>query len=466
MRSAPVTFATKAEAEAWLVTVRADMLRGQWAPPERARVIFADYVETWLRHRAAHLRPRTLDLYVRLAERWLLAPVGTGRHAVELGPVPLPAISAALVREWFAAVTTEARVSAGYRTTPSNPARPRVRMRHARIAPPRAWALANGIDIGTRGQIPRHVLDAWKRAGAPFTPSATPRQHVEARPSTEAGQVRAWALSQGLDVKATGRLSPAIVAAWRAAGSPTVTTPTPTPARPGAGATAAAQAYRLVHAILAEAVNDGLLATNPARIPGAGHVAHAERIPLNPAEVAALAAAMPDRYRAAVLVAAWSGLRPGEVFALRRGDVDFATGQLTVRRALVELPGQPVTFGPPKSAAGLRTVALPATVLDALRAHLARHTDTGHDALIFTTTTGQPVTAQARSHALRTPRKAIGRPDLTWHHLRHTGATLAAQAGATPAELQRRIGHSTARAANLYQHASLTRDHLIATALN
>lgn len=396
MRPAPVTFETKADADAWLVTVRADMLRGQWSPPERARVIFADYVATWLRQKAPHLRPRTQDLYARAAARWLLAPVGTGRHGVELGPLPLPAISAALVREWFAAVTIEAHTSA---TSRGNAA--------ARIAP-----------------------------------------------------ARAWALDQGLDVKTTGRMSPAVLAAWRAAGSPTSTTATPP--RPRAGATAAAQAYRLLHAILAEAANDGLIATNPARIPGAGHVAHPERIPLSPAEVATLANAVANRLRAEVLVSAWSGLRPGETFALRRADVDFATGQLTVRRTLIEMPGQPVSYGPPKTAAGARAVAMPASVLDGLRGHRACYTDPGAQALIFTTTTGRPVTAQA----LRIARQTMGRPDLTWHHLRHTGATLAAQAGATPAELQRRIGHSTARAANLYQHASLTRDHLIATALD
>jgi len=59
-------------------------------------------------------------------------------------------------------------------------------------------------------------------------------------------------------------------------------------------------------------------------------------------------------------------------------------------------------------------------------------------------------------------RKAAGRPDLRWHDLRHTGATRAAQAGATTADLMARLGHSTIGAAMLYQHAAQDRDAQIA----
>jgi integrase len=63
-------------------------------------------------------------------------------------------------------------------------------------------------------------------------------------------------------------------------------------------------------------------------------------------------------------------------------------------------------------------------------------------------------------------KKAAGRDDLRWHDLRHTGATLAAQVGATTAELQARLGHSTTVAAQLYQHAAKDRDRLIAERLS
>ena len=63
-------------------------------------------------------------------------------------------------------------------------------------------------------------------------------------------------------------------------------------------------------------------------------------------------------------------------------------------------------------------------------------------------------------------REAAGRPDLRFHDLRHTGATLAAATGATLAELMRRLGHSTPDAAMLYQHAADDRDAAIAAALS
>jgi integrase len=63
-------------------------------------------------------------------------------------------------------------------------------------------------------------------------------------------------------------------------------------------------------------------------------------------------------------------------------------------------------------------------------------------------------------------RTTAGRPDLRWHDLRHTGAVLAAQTGATLAELMGRLGHSTPSAAMRYQHAAEGRDLQIARALS
>jgi len=63
-------------------------------------------------------------------------------------------------------------------------------------------------------------------------------------------------------------------------------------------------------------------------------------------------------------------------------------------------------------------------------------------------------------------RRRAGRPDLRVHDLRHTGATMAARAGATLAELQERLGHSSVDAALRYQHAARGRDQEIAAALS
>jgi len=66
----------------------------------------------------------------------------------------------------------------------------------------------------------------------------------------------------------------------------------------------------------------------------------------------------------------------------------------------------------------------------------------------------------------RKARAGAGRPDLRFHDLRHTGAVLAAQEGATLAELQARLGHTTPAAAMIYQHAASEPDKLLAERLS
>ena len=81
------------------------------------------------------------------------------------------------------------------------------------------------------------------------------------------------------------------------------------------------------------------------------------------------------------------------------------------------------------------------------------------------TTGTSKCTPTVRRHWMRA-RVAAGRPDLRVHDLRHAGAVLAAQSGATLAELMARIGHSTPQAALRYQHAARGRDAIIAARMS
>lgn len=231
--------------------------------------------------------------------------------------------------------------------------------------------------------------------------------------------------------------------------------------------TTRARSYALLKAIMNTAVTDELLDHNPCRIRGASNTPRAKDVrPASLDELDDIGDAMPTRFRALVLLCAWCALRAGEVLELRRGDVDLAAGTVRVVRAVSWLRGGPVV-GTPKSAAGTRTVSVPPHVVPALKHHLDTMTGPRDDALLFPGRDGvshlQPSTLQYAWHKARA---AGGRPDLRLHDLRHTGATMAAQAGATLAELQQRLGHSSVNAALRYQHAAQGRDREIAAALS
>jgi integrase len=229
-----------------------------------------------------------------------------------------------------------------------------------------------------------------------------------------------------------------------------------------------AKAYRLVRAILNTAVDDGRIKRNPCRIKGAGEYRTTERPTATISQVYALAERMPSRYRALVLAAAFTGLRWGELIALRRCDVDLSAGVLHVRRRLAQLSRGGMQEGAPKSAAGVRNVALPAFLVEELRSHLAEYAGDGPEGMVFRGEKGAMLRRGNFGRAVKWPRTvvAVGLPaGFHFHDLRHTGNQLAANAGATTRELMHRMGHGSMRAALIYQHATTERDRRIAEAL-
>lgn len=232
------------------------------------------------------------------------------------------------------------------------------------------------------------------------------------------------------------------------------------------GPTMRAHAYGLLRTILGTAVSEDILVANPCRIRGAGTAKRIKRIrPAEPAELVALTEAMPDRYRAMVMLAAWCAMRQGELFELRRGDLDLRRGVVHIRRGVVRADGQ-VIVGTPKSEQGSRDVNVPPFMLPLLEQHLSAHTAPGRDALLFPARHGGHMATGTLYKVFYPARDKAGRPDLRFHDLRHTGAVFAAQAGATIAELMARLGHSTPQAAMRYQHAAEDRDRLLAARLS
>jgi integrase len=237
----------------------------------------------------------------------------------------------------------------------------------------------------------------------------------------------------------------------------------------GVSETMAAKAYRLLRAVLMTAVNeDELLRKNPCRIPGADQEKPAERPVLTLAQVLKLAELMDERYRALVLVTTFACLRWGEVSALQRQDIDADAGVIRVRQTFNEVRGVGLVLGPPKSRAGLLAVSVPAAILPALREHLAAFVDDNPKALVFTTPSGRPIWRGNLNKVIGWS-AAIGKlgvPGLHFHDLRHSGNTIAARTGASTRELMARMGHDSAQAAMIYQHATSEADRAIAQAVS
>ncbi|MFE2915728.1 tyrosine-type recombinase/integrase [Kitasatospora indigofera] len=241
----------------------------------------------------------------------------------------------------------------------------------------------------------------------------------------------------------------------------------------GVGPATVAKSYRVLRAILYTAVDDGLITRNPCRISGAAAEDSAERPVLTVQEVYAVAAAIEPRYRALVLMAAFSTLRFGEFAALQRRDIDLERGIVRVRRAQAELQTGTLKIKNPKSAAGVRPVAFPASIAAELTEHLRWFGEDGPSGLVFVGPRGGRM-RRSNFHNLWTTAlqksgvdwsRAMGESgadSIRFHDLRHTGNTLAADTGASTRELMHRMGHSTMDAALRYQHMRGERDQLIA----
>jgi integrase len=180
---------------------------------------------------------------------------------------------------------------------------------------------------------------------------------------------------------------------------------------------------------------------------------------LSAAQVAALADAA-GRFRLAVLVLAYCGLRWSELAALRVCRVDLMRCRLDIAEAMTEVNGGTLVWGTPKSHEA-RSVPIPRFLADDLMTHLAGKSS---DGLVFTTVNGAPLRNRGARRAWFDRAAAeTGVAGLTPHELRHTAASLAVSAGANVKAVQRMLGHASA-ALTLDRYADLFDDDLDAVA--
>ena len=223
------------------------------------------------------------------------------------------------------------------------------------------------------------------------------------------------------------------------------------------GATAAARrsARTSLSAALSVAVREGHMRRNPiADVPPPSH--DAERIaPLSADDVRRLViASSEERLGAMYVLAATAGLRLGELFGLKREDVDLSQQVLRVARSLRETPGGVVEHSP-KTAKGRRTVALTATAVAALKRHLkALSTDAPY---VFTADRGGALRKSVFTRKEWKPfLERHGLPtSWTVRQLRHTAATLMAESGAHPRFVMEQLGHTSSEmSVGTYTHAN------------
>jgi integrase len=224
------------------------------------------------------------------------------------------------------------------------------------------------------------------------------------------------------------------------------------------------KAHQLLAAALEAAVGDGLIPKTPSRGVSLPRLDNPEKRFLTEAEVSALAAAIRPRYRALVLTGAYTGLRPGELFALRVGNLDLLRRILRVTETLRRTGGR-IGFGPPKSRAGRRTVSIPPFLVDELAAHVATYP--GDDGLVFSAPHGGMINPPLFRRRFWIPavEASVGEP-CTPHDLRHTHVALLIAAGEHPYVISRRLGHASIKTTfDVYGHLFEGLDEAAAGAL-
>jgi integrase len=207
-----------------------------------------------------------------------------------------------------------------------------------------------------------------------------------------------------------------------------------------------------LHKTLMQAVADGLIPRNATEAVRPPQVSKEEMRPLTAEQVRILFEAVrDDRLESLYILAVHTGLRQGELLGLKWGDVDLEAGTLQVRRTLTTAKGGPM-LSSPKTKGSRRTVKLSQSALGTLRGHLERQLgkldgagDLWHEnGLIFVSESGEPLDRRyLTTHRFKPLLRGAGLPQIRFHDLRHTCATLLLMKNVNPKVVSEMLGHAT-----------------------
>jgi integrase len=217
-----------------------------------------------------------------------------------------------------------------------------------------------------------------------------------------------------------------------------------------------------LHKGLKQAVMDALIPRNATEAVKPPQVRRAEMRPLSPEQVKTLLeVACGDRLEALYVLAVTTGLRQGELLGLKWEDVDLEAGKLRVQRTLAIAKGGPKLMAP-KTKSSRRTVRLTQSATNALRSHLKRQLGKidragslwRENGLIFASETGDPLDRRyVTTHRFKPLLKRAGLPQIRFHDLRHTCATLLLGRNVNPKIVSEMLGHaSIAITLDTYSH--------------
>ena len=208
----------------------------------------------------------------------------------------------------------------------------------------------------------------------------------------------------------------------------------------------------VLHSAVSQAVKWSLVPRNVTEAATAPRPSPKEMRPLSAEEVRRLQeAATGDRLEALWVLAVHTGMRQGELLALKWTDLDLEAGKVSVRRTLTRESGH-YTLGEPKTKRSRRTVKLTGPATETLKSHLSRQMEDmdqlgdlyRDQGLVFTTASGAPLNpSNVRNRNLRRLLKKAGLPQIRFHDLRHTCATLLLSQNVHPKIVQEMLGHAT-----------------------
>ena len=215
---------------------------------------------------------------------------------------------------------------------------------------------------------------------------------------------------------------------------------------------------------LGQALKWGLVTRNVATLVDAPRVERSEMQTLDINQASRfLKAVKGDRLEALYSVALALGLRQGEALGLRWQDVDLEARTLSVRVALQRVKGDKPRLVEPKTRQSRRTLPIPAPIVAQFKAHHARQLEERLAAgpewqgeawgLVFANTRGAPLDARHVVRYFKGHLERAGLPDIRFHDLRHSCASLLVAQGVHPRMVMELLGHSTiVLTMNTYAH--------------